>query len=440
MRSPASNMSRRQRAPAGPARRDLLLLAAVAMMVMVLLGPMMTIADVTMTGEGNPLRQAGYIVIAAVTIIALRPFRDPMRLLRVPPPLLIAVGICWISLIWALDPEIAVRRLILLTVVVWMTCVMVGEMGYDLSVSMLRFVLVGALVCDFAAVFGWPQLGIHQMNERGDYQLLGDWRGFVMHKNTAGALTAATLLLFVFDSRRVPMAVRIAVAAAAAVFLYFTHSRTSVGMALVALVAGFAYLRVPAKHRVWLIGSIFLAGLLLVLFVDIYRDPLARAVSDVNTLTGRPYIWTAVLNYAGDHLLLGAGFGSFWNIAGGGPIYGYGKDWILTITSAHNGFLDLLIQLGLPATIIVIGMLVVWPIGRLLVRQSISAQRGALLSALLIFCVGHNLTESSFLDRDSIMSVVLIFTIALIWIADFNTMSPSVRRSGATRPSQVPYI
>ena len=440
MRRPSSNTSPRQGVPAGPARRDLLVLAAVAMLIMVLLGPMMTMADATMTGEGNPLRQAGYLVIAAVAIVALRPLRDPSRLLRVPPPLIIALCICWISLSWALDPDIALRRLILLTVVVWMICVMVGEMGYDLSVSILRIVLVGALACDFAAVVGWPQLGIHQMNERGDYQLLGNWRGFVMHKNAAGALTATTLLLFVFDCKRVALALRAVIVVAAAVFLYFTHSRTSVGMAVVAVAAGFAYLQVPAKHRAWLVGLIFVAGLMLVLFVDIYRDPLARAVSDVNTLTGRPYIWTAVLNYANDHLLLGAGFGSFWNIAGGGPIYGYGKDWILTISSAHNGFLDLLIQLGLPATIVVIGMLVVWPLGRLLARRSISAQRGALLSALLIFCVGHNLTESSFLDRDSIMSVVLIFTIALIWVADFNTTSLSARRSGTARSSQVPFI
>jgi hypothetical protein len=34
---------------------------------------------------------------------------------------------------------------------------------------------------------------------------------------------------------------------------------------------------------------------------------------------------------------------------------------------------------------------------------------------MLLFCAGHNLTESSLFDRDQILQVFLTFTLAFIW-------------------------
>jgi len=43
----------------------------------------------------------------------------------------------------------------------------------------------------------------------------------------------------------------------------------------------------------------------------------------------------------------------------------------------------------------------------------------------LVFCAGHNMTESSLLDRDAIVQVFLMFTIALIHL---ETRPPPTQR------------
>ena len=54
------------------------------------------------------------------------------------------------------------------------------------------------------------------------------------------------------------------------------------------------------------------------------------------------------------------------------------------------------------------------PTARLIFTRRISSAHGSLLLALIVFCAGHNLTESSLLDRDSFVQVMLLYAIALI--------------------------
>ena len=60
-------------------------------------------------------------------------------------------------------------------------------------------------------------------------------------------------------------------------------------------------------------------------------------------------------------------------------------------------------------------MVVLWPLLRLILSRTPTNQRGALLIALFVFAVGHNMTETSLLERDSFMEAILMFTIAFIW-------------------------
>ena len=85
------------------------------------------------------------------------------------------------------------------------------------------------------------------------------------------------------------------------------------------------------------------------------------------------------------------------------------------MTEGHNGFLDLAATIGIPGLILVLALVVVWPLVRLLGSEAASGQRGAMLLAVMVFCIAHNGTESSLMDRDTILQVMLMLTIALIW-------------------------
>src|ERR1700721_30572 len=56
-----------------------------------------------------------------------------------------------------------------------------------------------------------------------------------------------------------------------------------------------------------------------------------------NTLTGRTEVWAAVLPEMERHALLGYGFGSFWTDA---------RRLLYDIPTSHNGYLDILLELG----------------------------------------------------------------------------------------------
>jgi O-antigen ligase len=92
-----------------------------------------------------------------------------------------------------------------------------------------------------------------------------------------------------------------------------------------------------------------------------------------------------------------------------------GTEWLQLVAEGHNGYFDLLVAIGPIGLALVIIAMIVLPILRLIERPSGNGQTGALLMAAMAFMVGHNLTESSIFDRDSIGQVFLVLIVAMIW-------------------------
>jgi O-antigen ligase len=238
-----------------------------------------------------------------------------------------------------------------------------------------------------------------------------------MQKNFAGAACALTILYFVFDAKKTSWPVRLVVIAASAVFLYQSNSRTS----MVLLCSSFAvvglYRLYQPRYR-W-VACLFLApaALLGAVLAHEYWDPISAPFSRPDSLTGRGQIWPALWRYWQEHWLLGSGFGSFWNVGEPRPISLYGQGWVASaINSGHNGFLDLLVQTGLPGLVLAVLATVCAPLATLIVHPSLDRSRASLLLACIWFCVGHNFTESSLFDRDATVHVFLMLAIALLGI------------------------
>lgn len=412
-----------------PARRGPMLLAWVILVVFCLLGPFMSYSGLPGTGEGSPVRQAGYLTVFLLALYSSRPIADPKGLLVVPVAIAIALGWVWLSIAWALDPGIALRRAFLTTTIIWSIFAVVRRIGVDQPLMIARVLLVVLLLINIAVSILFPDIGVHSVNEPADKGLIGDWRGIMTHKNFAGPTVALLILMFVFDARRIPMALRIIVIAAASYFLYRSGSKTSAGMVVSALVIGSLFLYYKGKGRNFIIILTCLAGMGAVIAAYIYKDPLAGNFTDERSFTGRPLIWRALTNYWSDHPWLGSGFGSFWNIGPQGPIYRYATGWVTEIAAGHNGFLDLLATVGVPGLVLILAATVVIPVFTLLSRADVNAQRNALMASILFFCIGHNATESTLFDRDAIPEVFLMFAIAAIM---------NMESSRFTRPRRAP--
>ena len=70
----------------------LLVAVLAALLVLTLLGPYLSPGAEADTGGGNVVRQAGYLLICACGVLALRPLARPGRLLALPWPLALALA------------------------------------------------------------------------------------------------------------------------------------------------------------------------------------------------------------------------------------------------------------------------------------------------------------------------------------------------------------
>jgi O-antigen ligase len=370
--------------------------------------------------DGDPVRQLIYLAVTGLLLWSSQVHRKPSRL--VPFPLLISLLLVWcmISLSWSAVPDIAVRRLLLTFIVMWVIFRSVDEIGYARVVVVLRVALVAALIANFLAVALSP-VAVHQANELADPKLVGSWRGFLPHKNWAGPLCSITIIVFVFNTRQLAGRYRIVqllTLIGSAFFLYKTQSKTSMNLLGVSLILGVVFQRYNPAYRVFVIpvvATLVMAG---VVAFSAYHDELLAPFwgSDRTVLTGRVDIWPLLIDYWNDHPM-GAGFGSFWKVGPDSPINHYTDTWVAGVGNGHNGYLDLLVTIGWPGLILAVLAAVISPLGRLMLSGNISRPARGMLIALLVFCVSQNCTETSLFDRDMLMQVFFMLAVALIYEA-----------------------
>lgn len=410
-----------------PMRVRVAMVAFVGLLALTLLGPAMTMLGDGDTGAGNAERQVGYLIVFILAVIAMRPIRHPERLLVVPWPLVAALAWCWLSLSWSIDPGVAVRRLVLTTIIIWSAFAVVRQLGIARLLLFIRCALIIVLIANFVAALAFPEIGIHNPGTDIDSMLVGKWRGIMAHKNIAGLTSALTIIFFTFDRRGLPHALLAVVILLSVIFLWLSDSKTSLGLVFVCMAIGFGIARYATRYAHRLVGrrtlrTAVLAAAVLILFplihFGIQSDPVLNYLADPSGLTGRTEIWSAMVRYYLDNPIFSAGYGSFWNINHPSPILTYGHGWVLDIAQGHNGFLDLLVTIGLPGLVLVLAATLIFPVDRLLLRSNLKEETCALVVTLLLFCITHNFTESSLFDRDSIGQVFLMLALAMLWTGE----------------------
>ena len=367
-----------------------------------------------LSGQGNAFRQVAYMAVFAGALLMAGVLRAPRRAFAIPPEILLVLLWFGLSVSWAIQPDIAMRRLALTVMVVWSVFLLVTQAGYHRTVQAYRLVLPLILAINFAVVFAAPAIGIHQTGEAIDPGLIGAWRGILGQKNYAGPICAVTILFFLFDARHLRPSIRLAVMAAAAIFLVGTESKTSMGVLAVSVIVALAFRVYQPRHRLLALHLGALALLAIGVLAWLWRDALLAPFSREDALTGRVQIWPVLISYAREHLLRGSGYGSFWNIGEASPVYHYTLGWVSKLASGHNGYLDLLVQIGAPGLALVVIAVVLLPAWRFVTDRDLDRSRGALLMSLFAFVVLHNGTESTLFDRDAALSITLMTVIALL--------------------------
>ena len=255
---------------------------------------------------------------------------------------------CLASALWAPETSIVLRRAGLEVVVVVSLMLSVETIGPARAFTIWRWLLAAVLLVNFLSIPLIPAAR-HAAGEI-DPALVGNWRGLYGHKNVAGAVCAMTAILFVFSKNGWRNWIGIAIALAACAFLAMTHSKSSAGFLVIALMAGILY-RVGWRDGLCRAVLVALRGL-----PDRGAGGLCAAgCRRHRPRAGRPHRIHRPLRHLGGGTALyrrspAAGRG-LWHLHrhahGQSPLHNYvSGSWVDAVSHGHNGYLQVLVTIG----------------------------------------------------------------------------------------------
>jgi O-antigen ligase len=315
---------------------------------------------------GDPANQIGFssmfLAFAAWTYR-----HEPQRLLLLLRPVLVAtVAWCALSVVASWEPALAARRLAFELVVMSISAmILLVPKNLRHFSDLIAAAAAIVLAACYLGVLLLPRYSIHHATDFLEPEHAGDWRGVFPHKNNAGA----AMVLFVFTgfyvARMRSLALGAAIAVLSAVFLFFTESKTAIGVLPIALILS----AIIGRSRSATLGIALVVAILLVfelcsigtvIFAPMQK--LMQAVMPDATFTGRTEIWQLAVQAVAHRPLTGYGFSAFW----GTPevVYGIGDktSWANAATDAHNAYLNLAVTIGIPGMLLVVFWVVVLPI------------------------------------------------------------------------------
>ena len=364
------------------------------------------------------LLAGGLAVVASNGAIAGRVLRE------LNPFLSIFVLLAAASVLWSIEPTVTLRRLIrLVTIVLCSVAFILAAWNRFRFQSVVRPVFTLMLLG--SVIFGLvrPDLAIH---DQSSGVLVGAWRGLTNHKNGLGTLASIGLLLWfhAWLSSEVRPWQAFAGMALAITCLYLSNSSTSMVVTAFTLLLLTMLMRSPkalSRYMPFLV-VVFISALLayslalLQILPGLYTllSPIGAITGKDMTFTGRTDIWDIVSEHISQQPYLGTGYGAYWTgIAQGAPSF----DFILRLDfypgSAHNGYLEILNDLGAIGLIVLLGYLAVFVAQSLRLLNS-ERNQASLYLALFMQQAITNLAESRWLSVLSIDFVIMTLATAAL--------------------------
>lgn len=348
------------------------------------------------------------------------------------------VGLCFASQYWSIDYQTTSRRVIALAIsgvfALYLGAAFRGPYLPRLLMLSSLIMAVGSLVM----VFAFPSIGVHHDVNAGL------WRGLWYEKNQMGAVmvigaTAAAACLASPDPRRLVPAIAFVLSSG---LVLATQSKTSLLCLMlgVGVVAGFWTLRRGGAAftvvAVW--SAVVLAALGLWIW-ETHSVAVLEALGKDPSLTGRTEIWSSLMRRVAERPWTGYGYGAFWGRMGESPP----ADWVRKETgwivpSAHNGWIDVLVQLGWPGAILMGGQLALTFVITLFRSTGSGVREGWWALGFLVSFFMLSLSESILLTHQSLPFVLFLAVMTRAMLpsstAEAAPLAPKPRRAYQTGP------
>lgn len=377
-------------------------------------------------GAANPLSRSIKIgLLLCSTIIVL--WRAPVAWLEfrfINRFFLAFLVLVPFSALWSIDSGATIARYLTILSIV-QVCLAFTLTGWHRTrfQDVLRPCLTAFLIASILWGIFYPQYAI----EIGEGTLKNSWRGLTIQKNQFGMLSSFCVVLWLHAWLNKEKAWWIALPFLGLSFAGVMLSRSSTSLFATSLCTLFVLLVMvaPPSMRRYMpyIVSAF-AGLVIIYALAVLNiipgtslllDPIAELTGKDMTFSNRSAIWDIIKEHIQLAPILGSGYGAYWT----GPVptspsYVFLARLYFYPSESHNGYLEIVNDLGFVGLICLIGFLVSW------VRQSLQLMkfdRGQALLFLALFFqqAVSNLSESTWLAVNSgfALAIAILATFAL---------------------------
>lgn len=350
------------------------------------------------------------IYFLSFALLAFR-WQRTFTFLRTNLWILLLLGLAFVSISWSSIPDIALRKVISLIGTTMFALYLSSRYSFEQQLRIYGWTFGIAIVFSFIFAIALPDYGISSFDA-----VSGAWRGIYSHKNGLGQNMFAGFLTFYFLSisgKKNKLLFRIFCLLSIVLILFAESATSFVSVVFIfAIAQGLDLISLKSKTSVLLtLLFIIFSAFVLFLFVVNFTAFLEANNKDI-TLTGRIPLWESLWGFIQQKPWLGYGYGSFfsgthretdllWKIHRWNPVH------------AHNGYIQLLLHVGVVGLILMIFGYVKCLFNSLFRYLMFKELRMLWVFLFLLYTVTLNLTEVSFLGNQGfiwIISLVAIYS------------------------------
>lgn len=359
---------------------------------------------------------------SGLIILVIRKFNWP-NTLKENFTLMLVISYMLVSLLWSDIPFLSLKRWNRELIVIVMALVLASETNPRKALeSVFRRIIYLQITISY--------IFIHYFSEYGrTYKRDGDimWVGVAMHKNTLAQVCIFSIFFLVWSIIRRWQGkdnCTLKYQTHFEVFLIIlslylmggpNHVPTYSATSFIALLVGLTILITmylmdkyfgvaQIKALIVIFPTIIGYGVVTPMIGELSIIDITSTVGRSESLTGRSEIWEILFPMAMQNPLLGSGFGAFWT--------GETRS-LATVSQAHNGYLDIILNLGFLGLILQ-SIFVLSCAGKAQKAMIIDFDWGVFWFCWLLIVLLHNISESSINSFANYLMAILIFLLICV--------------------------
>jgi O-antigen ligase len=373
------------------------------------------------------------LLVGSAVLIARRPGLWAAVVRSLNPWYWLSIVLSGVSVLWSIEPTVTVPHVFRLAVAFFcFTAFTLSSWRPDRFPVVMRNLLGAFLVASLAFAVLFPHYGVqafldyasvlHSSIVPRSYSLSPDvravLRGLTFGKNQMGQL-ASLGVVFWFHAwlgKEVKLRWILLCGISALICLYWSHSSTSLIAAMFALPFMLMLRHWPKWLRRYtpylLVGfTLLILGYSLVVLklipgLDFLLTPISAMTGKDLTFSSRTQIWDVINAHIIQHPWIGTGYSAYWTESLTSPSNEMQRLLFFYPGEAHNGYLDVINDLGVVGGVILLGYLFAF------LRQSIrilsfDRHLGSLYLSLLFHQFFSNLSESHWFNYASVPFMIM---------------------------------